>query len=160
MKTIDFPELALMRDGIDYRFTIRCRKLEVPVRPLCNLEIIQASAAAAEAFEKLPDNQRITLSASLLNAMYHLERASSSDVGERGSLTLQLLQMMTSEEVNHLWKQYVRVTDRVNPSFEDMSAEDIEATVESLKKNSDPDSILTDLSISALITVCRRLLRP
>ena len=159
MKTEDFKQLAAMRAGVDYRFKIKCRQFEVTVRPLANLEIIQAASEAADAFEKMPKNQQLSVTASLLNAMYQLEKASAKDVGEIGELTLPLMKLMTADEVNNLWKQYVRVCDKVNPDFEGMPAQELEALVEGLKKNSDPLSTLTDLSISNLIAVCQHLLR-
>lgn len=158
MKTKDFPQLALMRAGVEYSFEISIRQFRLKVRPLTNLEIIQATSDAADAYSKLPEKQQLSVSASLLNAMYQLERASASDVGENSELPLAVLQMMNPEEVNHLWKQYCRVMDKVNPDFQTMSVENLDLMVEELKKNSDPLSLLTDLSISNLIELCRRLL--
>lgn len=157
MKSSDFPQLDLMRAGVEHRFEISIRQFKVTVRPLTNLEIIQATSEAAEAFQKLPANQQLGVTASLLNAMYQLEKASGRDVGEPGMLTLKLLEKMSPDEVNHLWKQYVRITDKVNPSFEDVSADQLQEWAEALKKSSDPLSLLTDLSISNLIALCRHL---
>lgn len=157
MKSSDFPQLDAMREGIEYRFEITLRKFKVLVRPLTNLEIIQATAGAADAFKKLPEDQQLQVTASLLNAMYQLERAASPDIGEMSGLTMKLMELMSPDEINHLWKQYVRVTDKVNPSFESLSAEDIGAIAEDLKKSSDPRSVLIDLSISSLISLCLHL---
>lgn len=157
MKSSDFSQLELMREGVGFNFEITLRSFKVKVRPLTNLEIIQATADAGKAFNSLPEDQRLNVSASLLNAMYQLEKASAKDVGEIGELTLPLLQHMSPDEVNHLWKQYVRVTDNVNPSFETATAEQLSVWAEELKKNSDPLSLLTDLSISNLISLCLHL---
>lgn len=157
MKTADFPQLALMRAGIEFRFEISVRQFKVKVRPLTNLEIIQATGDAAAAYEKTPEHQRSSITLSLLHAMYQLERASAPDIGEPGEISLALLQHMNNEEVNTLWKQYVRVCDKVNPSFEKIGLEEVDRMVEDLKKNLDPLSQLTDLSISNLIAVCLRL---
>lgn len=159
MKTIDFPQLALMREGIEYKFEIKVRSFVVKVRPLTNLEIIEATAKAAEAYEMMPEKTRSSISLSLMLAMYQLERASSPDIGEIGALSMPLMQLMNNEELNSLWKQYVRVTDLINPSFENMDSEEVEKVVEELKKNSDQLSRLTDLSISQLIAVCSYLLK-
>jgi hypothetical protein len=159
VKTKDFPQLELMRAGVDYSFKISLRKYEIMVRPLTNLEIIDTTSKAAEAYEKLPEKQQMRISLSLLNAMYQLERAASPDIGEESPLSLAVLQMMNPEEVNHLWKQYVRVVDMVNPDLEKLTVEQLDAMVSQLKKNSDPISLLTDLSISNLIEVCLRLLQ-
>lgn len=159
MKSSDFPQLALMRAGIDYQFEISVRNFKVKVRPLSNLEIVQATQDAVVAFEKTPQEKRVTIAISLFHAMFQLERAASSDVGAQDSqLPLALMQMMHNEEVNALWKQYVRVLDKVNPSFEDFPAEEMQKIVDDLKKNADPRSILIDLSISKLIAVCCLLL--
>ena len=159
MKTADFPQLALMRQGIEYQFEISVRAFKVKVRPLTNLEIINSMGNAAEAFERLPETRKTSITLSLLQAMHQLERASSPDVGEPGALSLTLLEHMQNEEINSLWKQYVRVVDKVNPAFEEMLLEDVERIVDDLKKNSDPKAILTDLSISQLIAVCSHLSR-
>jgi hypothetical protein len=160
VKQSDFPQLELMRQGIEYRFPVMCRGYKVLLRPLTTLETIQATSEAAEAFQRLPATQQLSVTASLLSAMHQLEKASSKEPGVPGELSLALLQFMHSEEVNHLWKQYVRIIDKVNPSFEEMPVYELEKLVEDLKKNSDPSSILIDLSISNLIAVCRKLLIP
>lgn len=155
---IDIPQLEAMRHGIDYKFKITCRNFEVFVRPLSALEVVQAASEAAEHFQKLTEVQKISITMSLLMATCQLEKASSPDIGEFPTLTRKMLEMMTPDEINHLWKQYVRVCDRVNPSFENMGADELSNTVEALKKSSDRLSLLTDLSISQLITVCLHLL--
>jgi hypothetical protein len=147
-----------MRFGIDYSFEVECRRLKVRVRPLSSLEIVQTTTAAGEAYQKLPEGQRISITASLLLAMHQLEAASKPDIGDQATLPMSVMQLMTPDEVNHLWKQYVRVCDRVNPSLEEMPADEFNRLVEDLKKSSDQVSILTDLSISGLIQVCRHLL--
>lgn len=157
MKSIDFPQLELMREGVKYRFEISVRKFKVMVRPLTNLEIIQATAEAASDYESLPEQQRTSIASSLLSAIRQLVKASAPDVGEAPVLSMKLLEMMSPDEVNSLWKQYVRVTDLVNPSFESVSAEELGEMAENLKKNSDPLSVLTDLSISSLIALCLHL---
>jgi hypothetical protein len=158
VKSKDFPQLTAMRAGVDYRFKIACRHWEGFVRPLTSFEIIEAASKTAESWEKLKESQRMSISASLLNAMFQLEMASTLDVGEPAQLPHSLLQMMTPDEVNHLWKQYVRMCDVVNPSFEEMSKEKLDELVLGLKKSSEKLSILTELSISTLIGVCLRLL--
>ena len=157
MKTSDFPQLALMRAGIEFRFEISVRQFKVKVRPLSNLEIIECTGNAVADYEKLPETKRTSITLSLLHAMHQLERASSPDIGEPGELSFALLNHMNNEEVNSLWKQYVRVCDKVNPSFDSIESDKVSAIVEDLKKNSDPLSVLTDLSISSLIAVSLRL---
>lgn len=159
LKSSDFPELELMRSGIEASFEIGIREYRIKVRPLTTLEVIQATADAAEAFEKLPEPQRLNITMSLMSAMYQLNRASSIDVGELGKLSLALMQMMSADEINSLWKQYIRVTDKVNPSLDSVSMEQLVSWTESLKKNSDPHYLLTDLSISNLISLCLHLSR-
>jgi hypothetical protein len=61
----------------------------------------------------------------------------------------------------HLWQQYVAGTDRVNPSLEQMSAEDLNSMVEALKKSSDAEKreLLTTLSFWQLIDLCQSLIK-
>lgn len=159
MKQADISQLALMRQGIDYSFEIACRAFKFKVRPLTNIEIINATAQAASKYAAMPESQRVTMTASLLSAMHQLEMASTKDVGEPPQVTVAMLEMMTPNEVNHLWKQYVQVTDRVNPSFEEMTMEELEPMVEALKKSLEPRSQLIDLPISKLIAVSCHLLK-
>lgn len=160
MRSSDFPDLEAMRQGINYRFPVACRGKSWQLRPLSSIEIIQSASETSDRLSKLPEGQQNGITTSLLNAMYQLEKASSEDVGQPGNLTVVMLERMTPDEVNHIWKQYVRITDKVNPDIEDVPAEELENIVEGLKKNSDPVSLLTDLSISRLVAVCLRLLRP
>lgn len=157
MRTSDFPDLEAMRQGVDYRFPVACRGKTWHLRPLSSLEIIQAASETADRLSKLPEGQQIGTTASLLNAMHQLEKASSEDVGHPGVLSVAMMERMTPDEVNHLWKQYVRITDKVNPDLESVPSDELERIVEDLKKNSDQASLLTDLSISRLIAVCLRL---
>lgn len=158
MKTTDFPDLELMRAGVDYKFTISLRDYRVTVRPLTATEIVSAASKAAESYMKLSETERVNISASLLSAMYHLEMSSAPDVGEMGKLPFAMLQKMTPDEVNHLFKQYVRVTERVNPDFEEIPLDRVKELVSNLKKNSDKRSPLIDISISELMAVCLSLL--
>ncbi len=158
-RIIDFPQLEKMRAGVKYKEKIRCRDFEVEVRPLTNWETVKATAEAAEVWSKLDTKQQMYISSSLMNAIYQLSLAATSDVGVVDSkLPVALLEMLSPDEINHFWKQYVKMIDRVNPSFEAYKPEEIAATVEDLKKNSDPLSILNELSISQLVAVCRQLL--
>ena len=158
MKSSDFPDLDAMRLGVSYQFPVTCRAKTWRLRPLSSLEIIQSAADTADALSRLPEGQQIGTTGSLLNAMYQLEKASAPDVGEPGTLSVAMMQRMTPDEVNHIWKQYVRITDTVNPDLESVPAEELERIVGELKKNSHPASLLIDLSISRLIEVCLRLL--
>lgn len=160
MKSSDFPDLQAMRQGIEFVFPVTCRGRTWKLRPLASLEIIQSASETADALSKLPDSQQSQVTASLLNASHQLIKASSSDLGATdATLTQQLLERMTPDEINSIWKQYVRITDRVNPDLEEMPAERLLQLVEDLKKNSENDSRLTDLPISHLIAVCRHLLQ-
>lgn len=156
MKASDFPDLELMREGVDYNFEISVRKFKAWVRPLTSLEVIKATAAAAQAFDTLNEHEKLSISLSLLNAMYQLNKACEID-GVPGKLTLPLMQHMSPDEINALWKQYVRVTDKVNPDFESVGAEKLKEWAEALKKSSEPLSMLTDLSTSNLIALCLHL---
>lgn len=157
MKDSDFPELALMREGIEYKFPIRIRKFEVTVRPLTNYEIIKAVAQAGSDFEKLPAQDQIQTTASLLSAQRQLEMAASDGPGEPSKLSMTMMNHMTPDEVTALWAQYLHVVDRVNPAFEEMPLEKLVEMADAVKKNKDPRSLLIDSSISSLIALCLHL---
>lgn len=155
MKTTDFSDFQLMRYGVEYRFPIKCRKFEFLARPLSSLEILQINEEAAAEISKDPDSKTAGSEARIGNllAILQLECASRPDVGEHPKVHRGFLQFCTAEELNHMFKQYVEITNRVNPDLEEMPADELRELVEMVKKKQSERSMLTEWSIKQLTAV-------
>lgn len=156
----EFPNLALIRQGIHYRFEVKCRGLVLSLRPLSISEEDQISQEVIEQMSELQDHQKTSLKQSILLAMKKLERASTTDVGAQDwKITCIELERFTPGEVDHLFKQYVAKCDVISPMFDRLPREMVEKLVEGLKKNSkDLGMILTELSFFQLVDICHHLL--
>lgn len=155
----EYTLLEEMRAGVEYKFQIKCRSLSFWVRPLSNLETIRAHQSAGRRLEELPDNDRTEQTASLFLASETLKLASSSDIGANDSpLTDHYLERMTPDELRYLFKEYLRVVDRVNPSLDEMPLEELTSLIDSVKKSPDGKLALIELSFSDLVSISHHLL--
>ncbi len=155
------PELALMRQGVSYRFNIRIREYSLAVRPLSTMETIHAAKRAAAKFQALTQEEQTSVTESIIIVSEKLKIASTSDVGAQDEkLTDLLVSQMSPHELDYLWKQYIAGLERVNPSIEEISAEDLEALVEEVKKSPlGLRSALTELSLRQLVAISHRSLQ-
>ncbi len=157
--TQDFQQIEAMRQGVDYRFEIRCRQFAFKARPLSALETVQTAQEVADRLERLPPSQRSGVVESLLMAQVMLEKASTSDVGASDfKVTQMMLERMTPDEVQFLFKQYTSICDRCNPSLETLPAARIEELVEAVKKSPKPEETLIECSFLELVNISRHLL--
>lgn len=157
------PELELARHGVDYAAQITCRNLRVLVRPLSISELQKITATVINRLEMLDEKERNPLAENLLVAKETLRVASTSDVDKTDEkLTEYILDRMTPSEVQHLLKQYHAMCDRVNPSLDLLTPEELQKLVDALKK-SPPEELayqLTTLSFSDLVSIAHSLLTP
>jgi hypothetical protein len=165
LKKTDFiPELEAMRAGVDFKFRVNLRKYQLTLRPLSTVEYTNMISDVMEKLQNIPEHLRSRLTENLLIAKETLKIASTPDVGSTVvGITDYILNLMTSDEIQYLYSEYVAVVDRVNPSLEEMSKEDVDRLVEDLKKKSVQEKELglqlTELSHWQLINVARRLLQ-
>lgn len=155
------PQLEAMRHGVDYRQRVSIRGFEIYVRPLSIMETNQVAATVQEKLSMLPESARHRLTEHTLLAKETLINASTSDVGANDArITDHILDRMTNAEIHYLYKQYVAAMDRVDPSLEQMSPEDLRALVDELKKNPKADlgSVLIELSFSQLVSLAHYFL--
>lgn len=136
MSAIDVEQLAQMRAGVDYRFVISIRGFKLAVRPLSIIETVRIAADVTEKLQDIPEIMRATITQHTLLAKETIKMASTSDVGSNDpKITDYILDRMTPDEMNTLFREYLHHCDRVNPSLEKMSREDLAALVTALKKN-------------------------
>lgn len=156
----EFPNLELIRQGIQYRFKIKTRGLELNCRPLSVFEEDQIAQEVLEEMEALPQHRRTSLRESIAMAVKKLEKAQTSDIGlSDAKVYAKELERMTPGEIDHLFKQYNACCDKVNPVIERMNPDDVEKGIAVLKKNStEAEKILTESSFFQLVSICLHLL--
>ncbi len=156
-------QIDAMRSGVTYRGTIKCRGYELQVRPLSLAETIRVAGNVGARLRDLPATSRTSLSEHTILAMETLVLASTSDVGVNDpQITEAVIDRMTPEEVQSLFKQYVTVVDRANPALEMLTEAQINALVAELKKSpTGPSELvfqLTELSFSELVSLTHSFL--
>lgn len=162
-RTEDMPQLAAMREGIDFRFPIKLRGFEIHVRPLSIDETMLVYSEVAEALASVPEKMRNRLVEQATLAKKTLVMASTSDVDEKDArITELVLGRFTPDELSHLFKEYTACLERVNPSLDRMAKADLDALVDLVKKNAtSPDALastLTELSFLQLANLTLLLL--
>lgn len=149
-------QIDAMRMGVEYRQPIRIRAFEVMVRPLTMGETLQIAAEVMKDLQSVPEFMRMPAQEAAMLARRTLILATTSDVGKTDSTLSELiLQRCTPEEIQHLYNQYVDVTERANPSLDKMAQNDVLELAEALKKS---PSELIKLSRSQLLSVASHLL--
>lgn len=146
-------ELDAMRMGTDYRFPCSIRGYSVVLRPLSNAETCQVAAEVMADLLKLPPSMQNPMQENTMLARRTLELASTSDVGMTDYKLPELVSSrMTNDELNFLFKQYVDVCDRVNPSLETLKPGELDKLVEALKKNPSERTELTRSQLLSLVS--------
>lgn len=151
----EYPQLAQMRMGSDYKFTIKLKQFSVVLRPLSMDEFVNVTMETAEYLESLPPVARNRLSENTILAKKILVLASTSepDMGDF-KLTESLLGRMTNDEVSYLYNEYCVICDKVNPKLEELPIEEVDRLVDMVKKS---PSQAIELSFLELVNVCRKL---
>ena len=157
----DLPELQAMRLGVEYRFEVNVRKFKVFLRPLSAVEIVQSTREAQQALMDMPEEDRVAVSESILLCTKKLIKASTSDVGVNDpKLTDYVMERMTADEMDLLWKQYLAGCKRCDPALEEMPVDEVKALVEEVKKNPrEVVSTLTGKSFWELVNISRHLIQ-
>lgn len=155
------PQLAAMRAGTEYRFEIRLRQFVMNCRPLTLSETNNVTSKVRAEMMKLPPEERTSVNESTYLAKAFLELSSTSAPGVYDpQLTHVLMDEMTADEIQYLYKQYVQVTARANPALEELDRAELDLLVEALKKSPKEAlaSQLIGLSFLQLLNVCRFLI--
>lgn len=145
--------LNKMRLGVNFRWPIRIRDFEVTVRPLSMAETIEVMSKVAAELKRQPDIYKNKVHEHALIAKEHLILATTSQPGAGDFLlTHAVLNAFTPDELITLYKEYVSVTEKCDPSIESMPADELRRMVEVLKKTppEEQDSQLTELSFLQL----------
>lgn len=156
----EYPNLALIRAGIQNRFPITLRKFTVMVRPLSVLEETQISEAVASELSSMPSHLQLSMRQTASLAIKKLEMAQTSDVGKSdGKMFASELSQLSAGEIDALFKEYIAGCDKLSPTREQLGQEKLVEIVDALKKSTqDMEMILTELSFFQLRDICRHLL--
>jgi hypothetical protein len=148
--------LDLMRLGCDARFPVKLRGFEVSLRPLTIAETVQLAGEVGEELAKKPNIARNAITEHVIFSIKTLTMASTS-APEKGDqkLTEYVLQSLTPDELHYLFKEYCIGNDRLNPSLEKLSMDNLNELVALVKKN---HSALIELSFLELVNLSRHLL--
>lgn len=122
--------LARMRAGVKEVYDIRVRDLLIPVRVL---SVDEMNAIRHEAKRKLMTGDDVDQALAVQKSTLLL----ASTIGGKGSvptLSEKFLGLMSTDEINFLYNEYVKVLDEVNPSLQTIPPEEFRALVDHVKK--------------------------
>jgi hypothetical protein len=156
----EFPNLSLIREGINFRFTVRLGKLELLMRPLSTFEEDAINQEVIDAMKRLPVENQTSLKQSALTSVKRLAKAQTSDVTAKdGKMNEMELSNCTPAELQFLAKEYNAGCEKVNPRLQQFSKEEVIHWVESLKKNTqNQETTLIESSFYQLVALCTHLL--
>lgn len=141
-------QLARMRVGTKETYEIRLRDFVIPVRVL---SVDEVNAIRREAIRFATVNGGDETDRNLSRQKSTLALASTLNKGSAPILHEKILGAMTTDELGHLYDEYVRVLDAVNPSMDSMSAEQFRELVDALKKST---VTARDCSLLQLREIC------
>lgn len=151
-----------MRMGTSYKTEIPLGDgRSITVRPLTIMETMQAAANVVEKMKSMPESWKTRMTEHMYTAREMLKYASTSDVGKNdSSVNDEMLNTMTPDQLQFVYRQFVAVLDKVNPCLEMMKPEELEQLVLELKKNSPEELVspLTELTFLQAINLVRYFL--
>jgi hypothetical protein len=157
---MEYPNLALIRQGIEYRFIIKLRGASFVMRPLSIMEEDLITQEVIDAMKDLDQPNKTSIRESSLMCVKKLARGNTSDFGKNDGKIHEIeLQKLTAGELDNLFKQYVAGCDKLNPLVDEFSKDQVLEWISILKKNTkDLGMTLTELSFFQLAALCQHLL--
>ena len=127
--------LEKMRMGVAYKHPVSIRNFHCMLRPLTIDEQNNLFQEIKHTLDMTPEAQRTGLMETTLLASKTIERASTMEPGMAPQLNSYIIAKMTPDEVICIYNQYLDILDKVNPSLEQLTTEQVEGLVEEVKKN-------------------------
>lgn len=140
--------LAQMREGVKQVHEISLRGYTFPVRVL---SIDEVNAIRREAIRVAAMGGGDTVDKNVETQKATLRLASTVTQGGPPMLGDKVLSMLSVDEVNYLYEEFVRVMDSVNPSLESIPPEQFRELVDALKKSTISPK---DCSLRQLRAIC------
>lgn len=153
-------QIEAMRAGTDFKFTVSLRNFSMKCRPLTLSETVSVTTQVRAELMKLPIENRDAFNENVMKAKATLEIASTSGPSRYDpQLSQAIMDKMYPDEIDHLYKQYIQVVERANPSLERMDRKELDSIVDVLKKSPEKelDALLMQLPFLHLVNVCRVL---
>lgn len=151
--------LSAMRMGVEFSHPVKIRNFTVNLRPLSIAETLEVANLTKNQMQQLPEEQKHRLQEHTLLAMNTLEKASTPfGQGQVAKLPAKIMSLMTPDEVHHIHDEYVKICDKINPSFELMNSDHVFGLVKDLKKNFKGVPQLIELSSKELVSIVHFLL--
>ena len=156
--THEFPNLALIREGINFRFDVTIGKLTLTMRPLSTFEEEKLEMEIKEEMKSSPDDGGIKRSALL--SVKKLCRAQTSHPNMKDwKMSEMELSNCTPAELQFIFKEYLAGCDKVNPRLESYSKAEVVKWVDVLKKNTqNMETTLIESSFYQLVALSLHLL--
>lgn len=141
--------LAKMRKGTKDTHEIKMREFIVNVRVL---SIDEMNAVRQDSYRTALAVKGDDIDKNLITQKTILKMASTTDKSDKMPvLSDKLLSMLTTDEINYLYDEYIKILDSVDPAVEKISSEAFRELVDCLKKNT---LSVNDLSIRQLKAIC------
>ena len=138
--------LAKIRMGVKEIHEIKMREFTLPVRILSISEVNEIRRDARKS--------AITINGDETDMNILIQRATlkmASTIHGDPILSDKVMEMLTLDEMNFLFNEYIRISESVNPSMENISAEQFRSLVDALKKN---NITAKDCSLRQLQEIC------
>lgn len=149
------PELESMRLGVDYRFEATIRGYRISFRPLTISEMNHITADVAQSLSMMPKEAQLRMMETTMMTKKILVKASTpSPERNEPQLTEYIMDRMTTDELQYLYKQWLSGCDRCNPALEQIDVDVLKQLVEQVKKS---PSEAIELSFLELVNVCQYL---
>ena len=155
-KLSDIRSLENMRMGVRYRAPVSINNFTVYLRPLTSQEMIEVTSKTRAEMQLVPEDQRNAILEHTILARKTLVLASQEYGSEKlGELSETMLKHFTPDELSYLYDEYNFICEKASPRFEEITVDELNAIMETLKKKS---SLARDLSFKQLVGVCQRLI--
>ena len=150
--------LEQMRDGASMRYPVKLGTQTFWLRPLTVAERTSMMNILLQEISNLGPQKSTAYHEHTLVARETLKMASkeSYDSTTPGVISDYILDRLIEGELLYLYKEYVRIMDRVNPALENLSLEEIKSFIEAIKKK---DMEPIELSSVQLANICQYLIR-
>lgn len=145
--------LNAMRAGVTFRFPVRIREFTMQLRPLSMHETLEVHQFVAQEMAAMPPAARTKVMEHSLMAKQTIIMATTSQPGaEDPRMTHLEMKHWLPDEIHAVYKEYLAIVDKVNPSPETMDPKEVAALVDEVKKSprEDLEYLLTAYSFLQL----------
>lgn len=156
----DRLELEIMRLGVSHSFPVKIGNMTISMRPLSSMEMVACHSAVENHLSNLPVSHRSEVARNTHLAREFIKKASSPFETYAPQITDSHLDKMTNGQVMAVYKDWLAISDKVNPELEKLTEEQLRELVDHVKKNKPDDllSQLTELSFGQLASLVQFLL--